>query len=539
MKKLLLPLLIGILPLLSFGQSGNTAGRSLYDTETIAEIKVTLKQSNWTEALDSLRIYGKGMMEATVSVDGIQYEQAGIRYRGTASYQTGMKRNPFHISLDFKNKEQNHQGYSSIKLSSALRDPSMVREVLFSEIARKYMPAPKANYARLFINDEYIGLFVNVESTNEPFLTEHFHSTENPYFKAGSSSSLETPDGCKLNIFGALEYESNISCYQNNFDMKSDRGWTDLQEFTRVLNNDPGSVHNYLDVDEALWMHALNNVMVNLSSYSGDQSINYYLYKDDHGRFHPFVWDLNLSFGSFKNIGTGSDLEIRDLQKLDPLLHADNPYKPLISQVLKEPFYRKVYLAHMRQIIKENFDNGAYEKRANDLRALIVIPFDEDPNKSYNLNDFKNSLTETTGRRSKIPGLVDFMSKRTRFLKTHPELTSLPSTITDLSIKGRGQFENERLNSFNINVQADRFPKKVLLYYRFNEKQPYAVMTMNEEMTSELPTGVKAFSANIDTTNPEAELDFYMVAENAGAVSFSPVDYRANPRKVKLSELNK
>ncbi|MBK8428777.1 MAG: CotH kinase family protein [Lewinellaceae bacterium] len=61
------------------------------------------------------------------------------------------------------------------------------------------------------------------------------------------------------------------------------------------------------------------------SSYTGNYSQNYYLYKDNFGRFQPVHWDLNLAFGSFKNTGKGSDLEIEDLQTLDPLLHADNP----------------------------------------------------------------------------------------------------------------------------------------------------------------------------------------------------------------------
>ena len=110
-------------------------------------------------------------------------------------------------------------------------------------------------------------------------------------------------------------------------------------------------------MDHALWMLALNNVMVNLSSYTGNHSVNYFLYRDNSGRFQPLHWDLNLAFGSYKNTGNGSDLELKGLQNLDPLLHADNPYKPLISQLLKEPLYKKMYLSHIRQIVEDNFSN--------------------------------------------------------------------------------------------------------------------------------------------------------------------------------------
>ena len=97
--------------------------------------------------------------------------------------------------------------------------------------------------------------------------------------------------------------------------MKSKDGWDDLIELTDILNNKPKEIEKVLNVDRALWMLAFNNVLVNLSSYSGQHSQNYYMYKDSKGHFNPVVWDLNLSFGSFKNTGNGSDLKLKDGEK--------------------------------------------------------------------------------------------------------------------------------------------------------------------------------------------------------------------------------
>jgi hypothetical protein len=279
--------------------------------------------------------------------------------------------------------------------------------------------------------------------------------------------------------------------------------------------------------------------MVNLSSYSGNHSINYYLFRDGNGRFQPLHWDLNLSFGSYKNTGSGSDLELKGLQNLDPLLHADNPYKPLASQLLKDPFNRKVYLAHIRQINEENFLNGSYEKRAQELQGMIVVPFNEDKNKTYSLDDFTRSLKETVGKKSKIPGLVELMGKRSRFLKSHPELTSLPSTISDVKVLGRGKFENQPLNAFNITAKADRFPKRLLLCYRFNTTEPYSTIPMSEDNTTTMPSGMKAFTAMVEAKTREAEMEYFIIAENAGTVGFAPVNYSKQALKIKLSDLNK
>ncbi len=537
MKKLLFTLLI-IFPSLVFAQTGKPV-RPLFDKKTIGEVRLTFANKNWVDALDSMRVYGMGLMNANVTIDGAKYEGVGVRFRGDKSYQTGLKRNPFTIKLNNTNTAQNHQGYTSLKLSSALRDPSMVREVLYQEIAGKYMPTPQANYTKLYVNDEYIGIFVNVESVDKQFVTSHFGSSGNAFFKAGVDYKPETPTTCKQNIYGSLEYEDNVECYKGNFEMASEGGWNELQELTKVLNSDPTKIEQVLDVDNALWMLALNNVMVNLSSYSGSHSVNYYLVKDGNGRFQTIPWDLNLAFGSYKNTGEGSDLELKDLQALDPLLHADNALKPLISKLLADALNRKIYLAHVRQIVEENFGNGAYEKRAQELQGMIVVPFNDDKYKAYTLDDFKRSLRETVGKKSKIPGIVELMSKRAKFLKNYPELTALPSAVTDVKVQGRGKFENQKLNSFRITARADRFPKRMFLYYRLDSKKPYTVMPMNEEASTEVPSGVKEFSATVDGQSADAVLDYYLLAENPGSVVFAPPSYMSKSYKVKLSDLNK
>lgn len=536
MKKILLVLLAS-LPLVAFAQ--NKAARPLFDKKTIGEIRLTLPNKNWVDALDSMRIYGMGMMSGAVTVDGAKYEGVGVRFRGDKSYQLGLKRNPFSIKINYTDPEANHQGYSSIKLSSALRDPSLVREVLFYEIAGKYMPASQANYTKLYVNEEYVGLYVNVESVDKQFLETNFGSSQNAFFKAGVDYKPEVPNDCKQNIYGSLEYEDNLDCFKGNFEMLSANGWNELQELTKTLSTDPAGVSRILDVDRTLWMLALNNVMVNLSSYSGNHSINYFLYKDNNGRFQPLHWDLNLAFGSYKNTGSGSDLELKALQELDPLLHADNPYKPLISQLLKDPLQRKIYLAHIRQILDDHFLSGAYEKRAQELQGMVVVPLTDDKYKYYGMDDFNRSLRETVGRKSKIPGIVELMSRRAKLLRGNEGLSALPPAVSEVNVQGRGKFENQRLDAFRITARADRFPKRMYIYYRLKDTDPYSMMAMTEEPTKNLPTGAKEFSAVIEGKSTDAVLDYYILAENAGTVTFSPANYTKQPSKVKLSDLNK
>lgn len=509
--------------------------RQLFDLKTIGEIRLTMPQKNWVDALDSMRLYGDGLLPATVVVDGAKFGGAGVRFRGNNSYQLGLRRNPMSIKLNMTDATVNHQGSTSLKLSSALRDPSMIREALFFEIARKYVPASQVSYSKLYVNEEFIGLFVNVEGIDAPFLQRNFGSTDGALFKASPEFSGKTTAGCKQNLHGSLEYEESVDCYRNNFEMESADGWKDLQEMTRVLAKSPDKIESILDVDRVLWMLALNNVMVNLSSYSGQNSQNFYLYQDKNGRFQPIFWDLNLAFGSFKN-ANGNDLDLGQLQKLDPLLHADNPYKPLASQLLKDPFWRKMYLAHIRQIVEENFENGWYERRAQELQGLIVVPFSEDLSKNYSLDDFQKSLKTTIGKKSKIPGIAELMSKRVRFLKSHAEISPLPPMIIEQKVAGREHLSNKNIQNFRVTARVDRFPKRVKIFFRFADDEAWASQFMEEETPAEANSG-RSFSSTIGGRGDR--MSYFIVAENAGAVAISPENYFAKPFEVKLSDLNK
>lgn len=519
-------------------QSDDQAG--FYDVNSIQDVKIKFSGSSWQNTLDSLRYNGDGLMLCQVEINGQPFNNVGIRYRGTKSFSPGGKRNALHIKLDYINKNQSYQGYSTIKLSNALRDPSMVREVLSYEIARNYMPAPKANYARVHINDEMYGLFVNVEAISENFLNNQFGSHENAFFKVNQNAGEETPAGCQNKIYGSLEYEANANCYLNNFEMNSENGWDDLIEFTRILNEKPNEVSKVLNVDRTLWMLAFNNVLVNLSSYSGQNSVNYYLYKDGSGQFNPIIWDLNLSFGSFKNAGIGSDLKLKQLQELDPLLHADNPRKPLIYNLLQNENYKKIYLSHVRTIVNDHFINGSYEQKARTYQDLIREDFGKDPSQRYEASDLAVSLSKTIGKRSKIPGIVELMSKRAKYLFKHPSLAVFPPEISEVQVLGREKFSSTPVGTFRVTAKIERFPKRVKLMYRLGSDEVFkseAMMDDGKHNDGAANDGI--FGAVIVPQNGERSIQYYIVAENATLMEFSPSNYMWDVHSTTLEALNK
>ena len=180
-----LRLLLILLILLLFSWNHSLyAQSSLYDINDIQEVKISIQESNWREILDSLFVnFGEdGRLVCDVTVNGKSFPKSGLRYKGYSSYDVSRMKNPFSIDLNYTFKKLNYQGNTKLRLANVIYDPSFVREVVSYKIAQKYMPASQANFAKVYVNDYYIGLYTNVESVDDNFTQKFFKSSGNSFF---------------------------------------------------------------------------------------------------------------------------------------------------------------------------------------------------------------------------------------------------------------------------------------------------------------------------------------------------------------------
>lgn len=510
-----------------------------YDANKVQNIEIKFEADDWQYILDSLRTNGNGLLLADVTINNETYPDSGVRFRGSSSFQVGSKRNALFIKLNYIKKKQNHQGVKKIKLSNSLRDPSMVREVLGYEIARDYMPAPLANYARTYINNQYYGLFINIEPIDDEFLKRNFGNDEGSFFKADPQPEYNS-SRCNSDAVTALNYANSTNCYLQNFELESEEGWDDLIELTNVLNNHPERIERILDVDRTLWMLAFNNTLANLSSYSGQTSQNYYLYQDTlSGQFTPIVWDMNLTFGGFKNTGEGSDLDLRGLMNMDPLLHAKNPDKPLISKLLADNKYKNIYLNHIRTIVKDWFRTNKYAMRAQELQQLIRVPLTNTQDWGYSINDFNKSLISTIGKRSQIPGIEELMEKRSNFLYAHQALSFLPPKATSVKVLERKKMSNRKVQDFTIQATVERRPKTVTLFYRFDKKSAFRSINMSDDgQHKDEVANDGIYGVTVTPPVGQRNIEYYLYMENPKAASFSPTRYMYERYEANLDSIN-
>ena len=80
---------------------------------------------------------------------------------------------------------------------------------------------------------------------------------------------------------------------------------------------------------------------------------------------------------------------------MDPLVHSNYisvAPRPLMRQLFSNDRYRKMYLAHIRTIMRENIHNQDYYSRSQALYTLIDTHVQSDTNKFYSYSDFINNL---------------------------------------------------------------------------------------------------------------------------------------------------
>ncbi len=504
--------------------SWSLSAQDFYDLETIQIIEIYFSQSNWDQILDAAKNSTEDYTLATsVVINGEVFDSVGVKYKGNSTYNANQTKNPFHIELDTY-KEHDYQGYKDIKLSNVAKDPSFLREVLSYQILRQYMAAPLSNFANVYVNGTLMGLYSNSEAITKTFVKDRFGSKNNTFVKCNPIDGA----GPGTTALPNLRYlGDNITSYDDAYELKSDEGWDELIDLCDTLANHTEAVEQILDVDKALWMLAFDNVLVNLDSYIGGFAQNYYLYRDDYGRFASIVWDLNESFGKFARTGNGNLNNTAAKQTMSHLLQIDDADYPLISQLLNVPLYRRMYLAHVKTMLLENFDNDSYFETGQQLQALIADAVQADNNKFFTYNNFLDNLTSDIGGGGgpggpgggqTTPGITNLMNGRVDYLLGLSDFTNVEPTITDIAASDTAPTVNSTVTmTANITDATTAY-----LGYRTERFAPFTRIEMfddgshNDSAAGDGIFGVDLFIEDFFT-------EYYIYAENNQMGKFSPV----------------
>jgi len=498
--------------------TNNSYAQTFYDINTIQSISITFSQSNWDYMLDTAKAGSDGyIMAQSIGINGTQFDSVGVKYKVNSTYRPEYVKNPFHIELDTY-KNQDYQSYTDIKLSNAAKDPSFLREVLSYSILRQYMDAPLSNYANVYINGVLLGLYVSSESVGKKFVNNHFYSKENSFFKCNPIDGAGPGTTALPNL---VYLGTDSASYYEAYELQSDYGWSDLINLCNTFKNNTNAIENVFDVDRALWMLAFDNILVNLDSYIGGFAQNYYLYKDNIGRFNSVLWDFNESFGTFSQTGTIFLPNTAAKMQMTHLLHAGDANWPLVQKLLSIPTYKKMYLAHLHTILVENFSNNSYYTLAQSIQPIINAAVQADPNKFYTYAQYQSNLTTDVGTgMNSAPGITNLMNGRNTYLSSLADFTNTKPTITNVVPSVTNPELNTTIfisaNVINTNTNS------VYLGYRYEIADKFTKVLMYDDGAhGEGAAGDNVYGASINVSN--TFIQYYIYAENNNVGMFSPV----------------
>lgn len=517
-KTIPFPFLLVLGTFLALALPNGTVAQQLYELDKIQRIDITFSQSNWDYMLDTAMAGSEGyIMAQAVAINGTQYDSVGVKYKGNSSYNANNRKNPWHIELDHY-KSQHYQGYTDIKLSNIFRDPSHIREVLGYEIVNKYIAAPKANFARVYVNGAYVGLYTNVEHAGKKFVDKHFYGNDNAFFKCTPVGGAGPGNAARP----TLQYLGRDSAlYASAYEPENPVGWAPFIRMVDTLNNKPAAVATVLDVDRALWMHALNNTMVNLDSYLGTFAQNYYLYQDNNWRFNTIMWDLNMCFGSFTQSASGN-LTATQMQQLAPTYGEAVTARPLINKLLTDARTKRMYMAHMRTLLAQEFTSGTYYARAQYMQQLIDSSVNADANKFYTYQQFRQGLTTTvgTGPMGGIVGVQQLMSARATYLAGQyaSAQTAAPVLVASAIVPFAPQYADSVYITLSAtNATYARLGYRDATWKKFTYTQMY---DDGRHADGAAADGIYGVRIKMTATS----MQYYFYAENSTAGTFLPAN---------------
>lgn len=516
----------------------NYPQKKLYDESILRTFFLEFKNDDWEKELaDFYRTDVE--VPATLMVDGKTYTNVGVSFRGNSSFfavQEGQKRS-FNITLDYDNKDQNLYGYRTLNLLNSHSDPSFMRTVLYSHIARYYTAAPKANFVRVVVNDESWGVYVNDQQFNKDFINDWFDRRDGVRWKipAGPTGRSLSYEGDKAEDYWGYELKSK----------EDPKSWESLVKLCKTLDVTPkekiSSIDSILSIDRALWFLALDNVLIDSDGYYSRGS-DYVIYQEPQfGRFHVLPYDNNETFrfpGGGGPPGSGIRGEQPGGVQLNPFTGEYDDLKPLLSRLLADPEISSRYAAHVRTIVDQWLDWKKVGPLTNQYYKLIDEEVEKDTRKLSSYGDFILNMTDTldSGRRP-LPGLKSFVEERRTYILGLPEFKRPTPKIASVKLAAVNGKPSDLKAQKPVYVQAtisgDVKAQRVLLYHASAANAPFQRLPMLDDgKHQDGAAGDGLYGGTIPGQTAGSHVHYYVEArsdEAVGSTVFYPRTAESKP----------
>ncbi len=465
-----------------------------FDKDQVHEIRLRFPNADWYQVLTknySGTEADNPYFTASLEWGQYKFDSVGVRFKGNSSYSgSRTTKKPFRLKLNEFVKGQKIEGIGAFNLSNGLGDPSFVREKVYYEMATAIgLKAPRSNFASLYINDQYWGLYVLGEVVNSDFLKNYLGKGEDAgnLYKGNIGASFDYIGEDKAKYKEVWEKQTNEEADD----------WADLIALCKLINDTPvaqlrAKLEPIMDVDSVLTAFALDNATVNLDSYVGmGQNFNVYKRPSDN-RWVWIVWDPSLAFGGLGQGQTTAQMQQLILEWVNTGVGGGggaipgggmppgggvppggglppgggNPggaggsptlaTRPLATKLWQVPEYKERYRQIYQQLVNKSYVPGTVVARMNTLRTMIrpAVTAEPDAQRLVTLAAFESAMTTDGtatagggapgapggggGGFGSAPGLQPFIDARVASIKTQLAATSTPNFTMSVNTSSLG-----------------------------------------------------------------------------------------------------
>jgi hypothetical protein len=372
-------------------------GNLVFNDTVLHTIVIETDLVNWFDTLEqdfdlnisNPDLYPEKYHKCKVTWDGIVLNDCGFREKGNASNSLTNfgKKKPLKIAFDeFTN--QDLDGLKKLNLNNFTNDPSLLHDAICFKLFRDAgIMASRTAYTKLWVNGEYIGLYIAIENVDKTFLKFGFDSSQND----GNLYKTDRGASVPLNWLGpdAQGYKDQGLKLTTN---ESTDDWSRLISFIDNLNNnhspdfkqyleDNFDIHNYLKI------LAIEKCVRSWDSYWGGGN-NFFMYDHPDGKIRWIPWDMNETFQDIKVL-SGTSM-------LDGYLVPANKFdeRPLLKRIFEVPEWKSEYLTYCCELIQNNFTLNHLGNFIVNQHELIDAAYKADPYKYNSYESFQRSLTE-------------------------------------------------------------------------------------------------------------------------------------------------